>query len=515
MSGSQPDRMRKAYDLLAQRDGKVVSEDELVKETGWSPASVATYISKKWSSLLTREARGSYRVRGTRGLSWEDFQRIHSQSNRGTLVPELLKPARPGTLTSVEVRNLKSFREASLPLSPVTVLLGANASGKSNFLEGFQLLCWMAMGQSLEHLFQSVEERELSLRGTAELRRSDAEPLGLGCVLSREAGQGSLRIDLAIDWGPGGPFISNERLFLATGDSERSLYDASLLPGTERPTLAVTSDAGYAETTALHPVFTQSVFARDTEPGEAIDTVCLTLTEVRFVDPELRKMRGYSYRTDSRRLRSDGANVSAVLHALCSFGRSTAILELVRALPEQDVLGVDFLTTPRGEVMVQLVECFGNERRRCEAESLSDGTLRVLAMAAALLSAPRGATVVMEEVDNGVHPSRVQELLARIERLAEEQELRVVFTTHNSALLDSLPLSLVPHVVVCYRDPSEGDSRLVSLQDVPSYPELIAQGSLGHLVTEGLLERALKDPTTPEGRVRRGLAWLERRRNAS
>ena len=43
---------------------------------------------------------------------------------------------------------------------------------------------------------------------------------------------------------------------------------------------------------------------------------------------------------------------------------------------------------PRGEVMVKLVETFGSELAEYDASQLSDGTLRILAVAAAMLSAP-------------------------------------------------------------------------------------------------------------------------------
>ena len=47
-------------------------------------------------------------------------------------------------LTSFGVKSFKSFVEAKLPLAPLTVLIGTNASGKSNLLEAMQLLSWMA-----------------------------------------------------------------------------------------------------------------------------------------------------------------------------------------------------------------------------------------------------------------------------------------------------------------------------------------------------------------------------------
>jgi predicted ATPase len=181
----------------------------------------------------------------------------------------------------------------------------------------------------------------------------------------------------------------------------------------------------------------------------------------------------------------------------------------VRDLPEQDISDIQFLNGPRNEVMVKLEETFGGKKQFREAALLSDGTLRVIAVAAALLSAPAGSTVVVEEIDNGVHPSRAKTLLASIERVAREQKLVVLLTSHNPALLDALPFTAIPDVVFCYRDPQQGDSRLVRLSDLPDYPELVAQGPLGRLVTQGIVDRFVKTAKNPEEKVQATLAWID------
>lgn len=50
------------------------------------------------------------------------------------------------------------------------------------------------------------------------------------------------------------------------------------------------------------------------------------------------------------------------------------------------------------------------------------------------------------------------------------RKLRALITTHNPALLDALPPAAIPDVVCCYRDPERGDSRLIRLEEVRSYP---------------------------------------------
>ena len=89
---------------------------------------------------------------------------------------------------------------------------------------------------------------------------------------------------------------------------------------------------------------------------------------------------------------------------------------------------------------------------------------------------------------------------------------------HNPALLDAIPPEAIPDTVACYRDPQDGDSRLVRLEDLQSYPELVAQGPVGRLVTKGILDRFLKvDERLSEAeKTDKSLAWIsEFRRRAS
>ena len=46
-------------------------------------------------------------------------------------------------LKTIKIKGYKSIRELNLNLSPINVLIGANGSGKSNFISFFKLLRWM------------------------------------------------------------------------------------------------------------------------------------------------------------------------------------------------------------------------------------------------------------------------------------------------------------------------------------------------------------------------------------
>ncbi|MEI9892907.1 MAG: AAA family ATPase [Chthoniobacter sp.] len=232
------------------------------------------------------------------------------------------------------------------------------------------------------------------------------------------------------------------------------------------------------------------------------------MQNILFLDPMPQRMRSPSF-SDDKKLRGDGSNLSSTLFSLCgNASTKQAVLDFVKDLPEQHITDVKFLHGPRNDVLVQLEETFGGSKQLRDATLLSDGTLRVLAMAAALLAAPEYATVVMEEIDNGIHPSRAGTLLKNVEKIAEKRRLAVLITSHNPALLDALPESAVPNVVFCYRDPDQGDSRLVRLEDLPNYPDLVARGPLGRLVTQGVLDRMVKQAESPDERRKSGLQYV-------
>ncbi len=57
-------------------------------------------------------------------------------------------------LTQIQIKKFKSYQEQVLHLSPLTLMIGANASGKVT-LEAFRFLAWLAQGQKLSVLAPS------------------------------------------------------------------------------------------------------------------------------------------------------------------------------------------------------------------------------------------------------------------------------------------------------------------------------------------------------------------------
>lgn len=430
-------------------------------------------------------------------------------------------------MDELRVGGFKSYGAVQpLQLAPLTVLIGPNASGKSNFIEATHLLSWLARSQRLSGLVHAIRKGELPIRGpVGDLPSAGTHDISLGASIE------GLELELTVRIQKSRARIVKEELDDPSGASKLPYYwvekpaDAhgaemvvsynNFKKGRTKPQIRCVDDQA---------VFTQLLTparfsGTDERSQDEIPRVCgqvaSALSGILFLDPKPAQMRGYSFPEETE-LASNGANVSAVLADLCrNQGRGDEVLSFVRTLPEQDIRSIDFLEGARNDLIVELEETFGPRTRKMHAGILSDGTLRVLAIAAAVLSVPEGSLVVIEEIDNGVHPSRAEQLMKALHEVTSRRGVRALLTTHNPALLDAIPLPALGDTVACYRDPESGESRLQRLRDLDDFAALAARGPLGMLATSGVLERFLKHRRTEAERQEQGQQALELFRSGS
>ncbi|GII53081.1 hypothetical protein Pth03_14700 [Planotetraspora thailandica] len=202
------------------------------------------------------------------------------------------------------------------------------------------------------------------------------------------------------------------------------------------------------------------------------------------------------------RLRRTAENLSAVIGQMAERDpeQFTELVRLVQALVEHEVTGVEVIRSELNDVMLALREGTATT----PAREMSDGLLRFMAIAAALLRKGRDldlggrdladegrpVTIVIEELENGLHPSQAARSLDLVKRSSSAQDTQVIFTTHSPALLSALDAKDHQSVVVCTRDRDTGLSRLDRLPEVHGYPSLMAKGSLGDIATSGMLEHS-------------------------
>ena len=93
-------------------------------------------------------------------------------------------------LKRVHIKGYKSLVDVELCLEPLTVLIGVNASGKSNFLDALQLLAGLATSRTVKQAFvrhpwtsasgiKGLSRDRLTPKQTCDLRRGRRSRCGI------------------------------------------------------------------------------------------------------------------------------------------------------------------------------------------------------------------------------------------------------------------------------------------------------------------------------------------------
>ena len=185
-----------------------------------------------------------------------------------------------------------------------------------------------------------------------------------------------------------------------------------------------------------------------------------------------------------------GENLAPVLREICEdANRREALLEWTRELTPMDVVDFKFpVDSTTGRVQLAFREA---NHRTISAYAASDGTLRFLAMLAALLGENPTGLYVFEEIDNGIHPSRMHLLLDLIEQQTAKGHIQVVTTTHSPELLSMISDRTFENASVVCRRPDTDDAVIRPIAELPNAKELRKSQGLGRLHTGGWLETAV------------------------
>lgn len=415
-------------------------------------------------------------------------------------------------LTEITFENWKSFEKASLHIDPLTVLIGTNASGKSNALDALQLLHRTASGSMLTAALQGDNALSPVRGGIEWAARRPGDRFALAVKLRfDEQTNYDYRLECQISEGRCDVYAEQlSRVRYRTDKSGQRKSQAGLIRlfrtdscNKDSPTIIARlyneKQGSPRQMGRSHTILFQlSVSGQKLrqEIQEGVTTMIGSLKNIFILDPIPAHMRGYAPLSD--KLESDARNIAGVIAALPEAKQKEIEDVLTRyasRLPERDIRRVYAETVGKfnTDAMLYCEEHWLDEGEppTVDARGMSDGTLRFLAILAALLTRPKGSLLVIEEVDNGLHPSRARLLLEMLQTVGGQRGVDILATTHNPALLDAMGTEMVPFITVAHRDPMTGYSVLTLLEDLDQLPKLLAQGPVGRLTSQGLIEKSL------------------------
>ena len=380
-------------------------------------------------------------------------------------------------LKRIKIQGYKSLVDLEVNFGHLAVLVGPNASGKSNFLDALHLLSRVATSRTLKEAFDPP------YRGHALESFTFGEE-GIKSLLEQETVSFSIEVDVQLS-----PKIvenvnrqiqkmrrvpldedeSVSRRSPPTVRSQNLRYriEIEMLPklGTLRvaneylAALNATGEVNQKRKPFLEQIDNQLHLrmegqARPTHYERGLNYSILSMAHYPPHHPHLVAMRQelaswFTFYFEPRE-RMRLPNPVKEVHHIGLMGEDlAAFLNTLRGLnPRQfesiekslhamipSITGIEVGVNALGEVELNLRE----GEKRVSARGLSEGTLRILGLLTLVGAAEPPALVGFEEPENGVHPRRIRRIARFLETRMLLEDIQFIVTTHSSLLPDLIP----------------------------------------------------------------------------
>ncbi|SPF69136.1 AAA domain, putative AbiEii toxin, Type IV TA system [Propionibacterium ruminifibrarum] len=327
------------------------------------------------------------------------------------------------------VEGLGSIRHLELDLtSDVTVLIGANGSGKSNLVSALELVSRIWDDSFQEYLRQRGGVGSLLYAGDdgraeqiliellSEVGTADSDSVAM---------RNGYRVTLRPD---------------EVGDTERvEIREWLLFCDMENDKEPYAEDMG----SGIH-----SIIRDVTDPGPAgkfrnfagnVRPIGADCRVFHFDDVSANApVQGWSTIGDDAALHSDAENIAAYLYRLReehpkNYQRIVSVVRHVTPFFD------DFVLKPDSAERIRLQWKQRGLDRTFRASEASDGTLRFICLTTLLLSPDLPATVILDEPELGLHPAAIG-LLAELTRIAGRTGHKVILATQSVPLVSHFEL---------------------------------------------------------------------------
>ncbi len=358
------------------------------------------------------------------------------------------------TLDTFSIGNYRSLQDVWLPLSTLSVVTGANGSGKSNVFRALALLKAAARGTFAEALAGEGGMPGVLFAGAAEQNRSYAKQIariGKDENVEIQGGPSKTRVELRL-----GLAFSDLRYELIAGLPKKDIFDELGLfmrdpdikseliwSGKRRPTGMLTQRKN------------RQLWAGELHYEQALDNTQSAMAQAvdasRF--PDLAALRAridhirlyQEFRCDAAsRLRApqvgyrapiladDGSNLCAALGTILMGDHSDAFRAAVESAFPEAALDID--CDERGVFHLQFRQ--RGLLRSLSAAELSDGTLRYLCLLCALFSSQPATLLAFNEPEASLHPNLLTPLARQLANASRNGQVLVI--THSEQLANAL-----------------------------------------------------------------------------
>jgi predicted ATPase len=350
-------------------------------------------------------------------------------------------------IKEISITNFYSFGHETIKLQPdVTIMIGINGSGKSNFLKAVRLLKEGVAGKGLRaHIFDDLGGFDNMLfKGKRETDEIEIEYTFDGAAITN-ANYGfrfydDLAYKIKIFKTPGlqnyyiqehietkKPHLDKGFIYLDFKNGIGRLHETLKEEG--RTKLVSYSDYNPQELVLSEVSDTDRYYALTTIRKAIRDILVYDYFDTTFKSP----IRKATIATSDKRLNSDGTNLPQILNTI-KINHKSAYRKIVEILEEVNAgfSGFDFNLIGGSNIELMLEEkSLGSS---VHVSNISDGTLRYLCLLAILYNPDRGKFICIDEPEVGLHPDMILNIADAIKEAAQASTL--IITTHSADLLN-------------------------------------------------------------------------------
>jgi len=414
----------------------------------------------------------------------------------------------------IEALNYRCLRYVQTPLSRFHVLVGANASGKTTFLDvvsflgtlvsagldeavgettaNFQDLVWGRAGDRFELAIEASIPERLRAKLAGDAFRAVRYELAIGA--ESDGAKVAILAEKVLLKGQGRRRPPERSLFPEPKEPPRTLLSAKAARGARTIVNKVPggNDNFYSEVSGASgkswaPAFKLGPYksalanlpADETKFPVATWLKGLLAEGVQKLVLNSQLMRKASPPGQGKGFRPDGSNLPWVIARLKQEAPDRFdqwIAHLRTALP--DIRDVRTVERPDDKHRY-LVICYGGG---LEVPSwvASDGTLRLLALTLPAYITDFHGTYLVEEPENGIHPKAVETVF---QSLSSVYDAQVLLATHSNVVLSVADAA----DVLCFAKTQEGGTDIVSGSEHPKLREWRGDPNLGVVFAAGVL----------------------------
>ena len=389
-------------------------------------------------------------------------------------------------ITELRLRNWKSFFDATLFIDPITVLIGTNASGKSNIFDALKLLSAFASPIDIMDIAKNV-------RGGAEgiIRRGE-QMCNLTITMEGDKSSEQLIYEVALAFDDQrNIYIKDESLILATTKKNLVMFERKELDEMNKSLVSVAlyteGKPRYQNFSAKTSVLSQIEYVNCVRRiKDSTLTVVNNLRKIRLSNPIPERMRDFA--PLSKTIAEDASDLAGYLANLDEELKSVtyeAILKYLKPLPDRDIKSIraDKIPMTDKAMLFCTEEWTAGHTQEQSALGMSDGTLRFAGIIAMLITAEDKALILLEELDKGVHPSRAKDLVKMLKEIGKQKKLDIICTTHNATFVDELGPQMIPFISYIKRNEENGCTDIHLLEENEQLARLMASKSVGDMMT--------------------------------